>query len=592
MSDLLARALAHAAAETTASGPDAGDAGGVPPGWVPAGPPSRARSGLTVVHLRQTHGGVPVRGAVRSVRFDARGRVTRFTGETVAVAPTVPLRPVLDARPAAYAAARYLGDVTLPELHPELAARVSNRRPVVLSRSHGPDAVTTLRKVPFQEPVTASLAVTGDGAALVWVVRFRLPEPGGAWTVLVRAESETPRVVAVERGSAHAVSGWVFRHEPLEPDADPAADPPSPLGRVDTPFPVDRSVYPPLGGAVVPRPAWVEEDELRGNNAWAEDDRGRTLKARARDGDLRFEPEDALGPDQAQLNAFFLCNVLHDFFYLLGFDEALGNFQEEVDARAGRGRDPVKVTVWDTPIPGLAFFVTHGDGFVSELHLGTRDGRSAALDPAVVIHEYVHGVTNRVVGGPDEAEPLRHPQSRALGEGFSDYFALSLWNRIRRRDGLEETTVYGRWISGNDDTGLRNHAYDDRFPGTYGMLGRDDFQRDHDAGQVWCAALLDVHRALGHGDGPDAADERAWEVVFDSLRLLHPGPRGPTFLHARDAVMATFDAAVEAGRLPDDPALAGAVRDAFARRGMGPAARSPSAGYHGIVEDLPSGDDS
>lgn len=588
MSDLLARALAHAA--RAMPDPDPGT-GVVPPGWVPAGPPSRARSGLTVVHLRQTHGGIPVRGAVRSVRFDPGGRITLFTGETVPVALTVPLRPALDVRPAAYAAARYLGDVVLPPVHPELAARVSNRRPVVLSRSRGPDAFATLRKVPFQEPVTASLAVTGDGAALVWMVRFRLPEPGGAWTVAVHAETGTPRIVGAERGSAHAVSGLVFRHEPLEPDADPGADPPSPLGRLDTPFPLERSVYPAFGGAVIPRPDWVTADELRGNNAWAEDDAGRVLKALESNGALRFECAEALGLDQAALNAFFLCNVLHDFFYLLGFDESLGNFQEEIDPGSGQGRDPVKVTVWGTPIPGLAFFVTHGDGFVSELHLGSREERHAGLDPSVVIHEYVHGVTNRVVGGPDEADPLRHPQSRALGEGFSDYFALTLWNRIRRRDGLDETTVYGRWISGDAEKGLRNHPYDDAFPGTYGMLGGDGFARDHDAGQVWCSALLGVHRALGHGDGPDAADERAWEVVFDSLRLLHPGPRGPTFLHARDAVLATFEAAVEAGRLPDDPELGEAVRRAFHLRGLGPEARSPSAGYHGIVEDLLPRDD-
>jgi hypothetical protein len=73
--------------------------------------------------------------------------------------------------------------------------------------------------------------------------------------------------------------------------------------------------------------------------------------------------------------------------------------------------------------------------------------------------------------------------------------------------------------------------------------------------------------------------------VFDSLRLLHPGPRGPTFLHARDALLSEFDAAVSAQHVSSDPALRQRVVEAFTRRGMGPAARSPDAGYRNIRED-------
>lgn len=578
MSDLLARALVHAAEH---SAPGAGT-GTVPPSWVPSGPASRTRSGLSVVHLRQTHGGIPVRGAGRSVRFDTGGEVVRFTGEAVTVSPTVPLRPALEARPAAYAAARHLADHVLSRDHPAIADRVSNRRPRVLHRASSPEALTTFRKIPFRDPVTASLAVRGDGSALVWVVRFRLPPPGGAWTVLVDAERATPRVLAVERDAAHAISASVFRHDPdtrRDGDADP-------LPRGDVPFPLPRSAYPAFDGAVVAHPDWCDADELTGNNAWCEDENGDGLRAVVVGEDLRFESGTPDGLDQAKVNAFYMVNHLHDFFYLLGFDETLGNFQEEIDAGAGRGRDPVLITVWGVEIPGLAFFVTHGDGFVSELHLGTMGGRHTAFDSGVVAHEYTHGVTNRIVGGPDEVRPFRHPQSRALAEGFSDYFALTLRNRALRADGLPEAVAYGRWISGGSATGLRNFAYDDSFPGTYAMLGDNGFERDHDAGQVWCAALLDVNRALSQGQGPDVGDELGWQLVFDSLRLLHPGPKGPTFLHARDAVLSEFRAAVEADRLSDDPALARAVEDSFTRRGMGPAAHSPSAGYRGIVEDL------
>ena len=436
-----------------------------------------------------------------------------------------------------------------------------------------------MRKIPFRDPVTASLAVRGDGSALLWVVRFRVPGPHGAWTVLVEAEGEEPRVLDASRTSAHAVSALVFRHDPDAPPGAPAAP-----DRIEEPFPLPRDRYPDFGGAVLSRTAWCTR-ELSGNNAWCEDSGGRIAKATAVGGAHRFQAADPRGIEQAMVNAFYYVNRLHDFFYLLGFDESMGNFQEEGDAAAG-GRDPVAVTVWDAELPGLAYFVNFGDGFVSELHLGKRAGRYAALDVGVVIHEYVHGVTGRVVGGPDVATPFRHPQSLALAEGYSDYFSLTLQNRDRREDGLPAVGVYGAWISGDPVRGLRNHAYDDAFPGTYGKLGAADFDRAHDAGQIWCAALLELNRVLAHGGGPEVGEERGWSLVFDSLRLLHPGPEGPTFLHARDAVLAEFAAAVSAGLLPADPALDTAVRRCFSRWGMGPAALSPSAGYHGIVEDF------
>ncbi len=43
--------------------------------------------------------------------------------------------------------------------------------------------------------------------------------------------------------------------------------------------------------------------------------------------------------------------------------------------------------------------------------------------------------------------PLPHQQSAALGEGFSDYYALSILNYYRRRAGLTEEWVYGRWVT-------------------------------------------------------------------------------------------------------------------------------------------------
>lgn len=143
--------------------------------------------------------------------------------------------------------------------------------------------------------------------------------------------------------------------------------------------------------------------------------------------------------------------------------------------------------------------------------------------------------------------------------------------------GKDEEWIYGRWLSGRD-RGLRTASYEG-YPNSYGFL-RKSGMKPHVAGEVWCRALLDVHRALGGAGGDrNLGDERGWQLVLDSLRFLHPGPKGPHFLHARDALFSAFAAAVQAGMLPGDPALRQGVEEAFRVRGMGPGAASADAEF-------------
>ncbi len=52
-------------------------------------------------------------------------------------------------------------------------------------------------------------------------------------------------------------------------------------------------------------------------------------------------------------------------------------------------------------------------------------GRSGSFDNGVVAHEFGHGVTNRLTGGPANSGALSSLQSGGMGEGWSDYFALA-----------------------------------------------------------------------------------------------------------------------------------------------------------------------
>ena len=84
----------------------------------------------------------------------------------------------------------------------------------------------------------------------------------------------------------------------------------------------------------------------------------------------------------------------------------------------------------------------------------------SAFDPDVIVHEYGHGLTNRLVGGASNANALSNAQSGAMGEGWSDTFAFSLM----------DDPVRGEYVTGNSTIGIRSHSYDNS-PWTYGQFG-------------------------------------------------------------------------------------------------------------------------
>ena len=75
-----------------------------------------------------------------------------------------------------------------------------------------------------------------------------------------------------------------------------------------------------------------------------------------------------------------------------------------------------------------ASFATPGRRLVARLRIGlfTRgtstqtDDLDAAFDGGIVVHEYGHGLSNRLVGARVSASCLSGMQSRAMGEGWSD----------------------------------------------------------------------------------------------------------------------------------------------------------------------------
>ena len=542
----------------------------------------RTSAGARVVHLHQHHRGIPVYEAVRSVHFGPDGR-DEIVGDHVRIDGDTDPSPTITAATAVTAAARYLADAAMAA--GEESLEVSSHPPRLIASFPLPSRPSTLAKPPFAEPVTAHLVwlycAPGD-VRLGWSVSLTMPGGDEQYDLIVAACSGTGGAgeVLYCRGSYLCARGRA-RVFPESPGA--SAD------RVDVDLPLSREAYPAFaaGGPSDPfgRP-WITRSNTQGNNAGAfRGNRRSTLKGVPEDGATTFAPADPLGEDQWLLNAFYFCNYLHDFFSLLGFGEAEGNFQQENFTGAPGDRDPLEIRIFDRPVAGTARMRGRRDGRPGELQIGPRDDRHGALDADLVFHEYVHGVTTRLAGGRLSFEPLRHPESRALGEGYSDYFALTIQSH---RLG-EEKTVFCAWLGRDDNKGIRRQAYDDSFSLHYGDLTRPENQEPHDGGEIWCMALMRMNRGIGCALGDGArGHEIGWQLVVDSLKLLPVGPDQPGFLDARDAVTRALADLGATGRLDsaDFTAIERSVGEAFAATGMGPAAAGRGAHFQGIVPDF------
>jgi extracellular elastinolytic metalloproteinase len=336
-------------------------------------------------------------------------------------------------------------------------------------------------------------------------------------------------------------------------------------------FPAPNELYPaPL--LSLPNAAlltdWIDVDRTSGNNVVTHFGVPQAL-VRAVAGVFPSAVNDR---DQALLNAFYFCNYLHDFFLLLGFGEREGNFQLTNAASVAGGGDRLTVRLFNEIFPHLGKMDARLDGERAEMKLGVApNGAPAALHADVIIHEYAHGVSQRMVGGRRGAATLVLRQSLALSEGWSDYFAITLRNHhLAQRD-----YTFASWAGLQKPA--RTAPYGVDYPGHYGLLGRSPHDDAHGAGEIFAAALIRFNEFLGAAlNDATQGDCIGWRVVVESFRQCNPA--NPTLLDGRDAL---FRAITELAKNQLDARVAGHAREAasraFAKYGMGPNARGPAS---------------
>src|SRR5262249_36078044 len=129
--------------------------------------------------------------------------------------------------------------------------------------------------------------------------------------------------------------------------------------------------------------------------------------------------------------------------------------------------------------------------------------RDADLDNGVVIHEYGHGVSNRLTGN---ANGLNARQSGGMGEGWSDWWALM----FTQRTATEPLTGrgVGTYVLGQPPTGRGIRRFPYSFNMTIDPLTFRIYNQSsevHNAGEIWCTALWDMNELLieKYGYNPD-----------------------------------------------------------------------------------------
>ncbi len=192
------------------------------------------------------------------------------------------------------------------------------------------------------------------------------------------------------------------------------------------------------------------------------------------------------------------------------------------------------------------------------------------FDAGIVCHEYGHGISNRLTGGPGNVSCLNNAEQ--MGEGWSDFFGLVM--TLNTGDDPYKNRGIGVFSAGQqvNGVGLRPYPYNVSLsvnPADYSQLS--DIVRisqPHGIGYVWCSMIWDMLWAFVkvYGLDPDIYNVNSGKGNTRACRLLIEGMKlqtcSPGFVDARDAIL-------KADSLLYNSQHACLIWNVFARRGLG-----------------------
>ncbi|WP_224361930.1 myxosortase-dependent M36 family metallopeptidase [Hyalangium versicolor] len=250
---------------------------------------------------------------------------------------------------------------------------------------------------------------------------------------------------------------------------------------------------------------------------------------------------------------------------------------------------------------------TNGTTISANLKKTADLDRDGTIDNNIVAHEWGHYISNRLIGN---SNGLVNNQGRSMGEGWGDFHAMLLSVRDEDRTKPGNNTFQGVYamasyvMSGGANNGyyfgIRRVPYSTDFtknaltfkhianytalPGTAPInstLTGASNSEVHNSGEVWANMLWECYASLLNAYPFQEAQDRMKSYLIAAYKTT---PNSPTFIEARDALLAVAAAA--------DPADYTRFVNAFAKRGAGFGAKAPdrdSFDHVGVVESYANG---
>ncbi len=572
-------------------------------------------SGTELVYLQQSHKGLPVYNQLQTLAFK-NGQLVSAAGSRIKSMDK--LTKMASATPAVSAEMAVNGALA--------------DKNVAAKQALVPTVIKAGQKLSFgkagisQENITAELmwVPVNDGTAvkLAWQVFFAPISSSDYWLLRVDAqdnsiigESNLTVYCNFDEGGAHehAASCLVDNKQPASTKAKSPATSPLIINGASyrvVPYPAESPIHPGGTPALQTNPwtiapgnatslKWHSDGTndyiyTRGNNVWAYHDRTNnntpdpTKSATSTTpGDpltFNFIPDFTVAPTQTTpvenqqfniTNLFYWNNIIHDLVYQYGFDEAGGNFQLNNQGRGGTGNDFVRAEAQDGGGTNNANFSTPADGGNGRMQMYLWNGnpqKDGDVDNGIVVHEFAHGISNRLTGGPAQAGCLGNQEQ--MGEGWSDYFTLMAthdWATANVNDGFNKPRGIGTYATGAPITGvgIRPRRYTTNMAVnemTYTNLPSQAVP--HGVGFVWCTMLWDMTWEIIQqaGINPNLFNAAGAGGNTIALKLVTEGMKlqvcSPGFVDGRDAIL-------QADQILYGGQYRCAIIAAFARRGLG-----------------------
>jgi len=274
------------------------------------------------------------------------------------------------------------------------------------------------------------------------------------------------------------------------------------------------------------------------------------------DSSLSTDPHDACDPitNAAALNGKIAVINRGDCFFSEKIEAAqnsgaiavimINNVLEDPITMGGDGSN--------VTIPSIMISLADGSPIISKLQNGETINATLVnngpfevdgdYDNGIVAHEYGHGVSNRLTGGPLQANCLFNDEQ--MGEGWSDWLGLMM--TMQPGDTPEQPRGYGTFaisqpISGSGIRPFRYSTDTTVNAATYDLTNNPNLSQPHGIGFVWATMLWDLTWELIDQYGFDAdllngtgGNNLAMQLVVDGMKLQSCNPG---FINGRDAIL-------------------------------------------------------